>query len=281
MKSEKNGSKNVLLCLIWFLEGIAVGFGAILPGVSGGTLCIAFGMYRPIVETISNLKSGIKKHWLMLGTFLLGIAVGFIGLSNVAAMLLEKNTTLVTCAFIGFIIGTFPELWADAGREGRTKFSVIAVIVGFVVMLCILILFKTNLSLTVAPDIGGYLLCGLLWGLSFIIPGLSSSSLLLFFGLYQPMLEGISKLDFYVLVPMGIGMVVCVLLLSKAVGFAYKKYYSVVSHSVLGIVAATAVMIMPTWDGTLTSGVINFIFIAVGAGISYIFTRVCDKLKNK
>ena len=196
-------------------------------------------------------------------------------------MLLDKNTTLVTCAFIGFIIGTFPELWKDAGREGRTKFSVMAVIAGFAVMLCVLALFKTTISLTVTPDVGGYLLCGLLWGLSFIVPGLSSSSLLLFFGLYQPMLEGISTLDFYVLIPMGIGMAVCVLLLSKAVGYAYKKHFSIVSHLVLGIVAATAVMIVPPLNGSLMSVVINFIFILLGAVISYLFTCVCNKFKNK
>lgn len=44
----------------------------------------------------------------MLGVFLLGIAVGFVELSGIAAMLLEKNTVLVTCAFIGFILGAFP-----------------------------------------------------------------------------------------------------------------------------------------------------------------------------
>lgn len=276
MKSEKN---KVLLCLIWFIEGIVVGFGAILPGVSGGTLCVAFGMYRPIVETISDIKRGIKTYWLMLGVFILGIGVGFVGLSGVAAMLLEKNTALVTCAFIGFIIGTFPELWNDAGKEGRTKFSITAMVLGFAVMLGILSLLKTTLSLTIAPDIFGYLLCGLLWGLSFIVPGMSSSSLLLFFGLYQPMLEGISTFDFSVLIPMGVGMAACVLLLSKAVGFAYKNYFSVVSHAVLGIVASTAVMIMPPFDGGLSSVIIDIAFISGGAVISYIFTRVCDKLK--
>lgn len=55
------------------------------------------------------------------------------------------------------------------------------------------------------------------------------------------MLEGISGLDMRVLIPMAIGMAVCVLLLSKVVGCAYKKHYSAVSHGVLGIVAATAV----------------------------------------
>ena len=35
----------VLQGILWVLEGIIVGFGAIMPGISGGTLCVAFGMY--------------------------------------------------------------------------------------------------------------------------------------------------------------------------------------------------------------------------------------------
>lgn len=279
--TEANKKNRLFLSLVWLIEGIVVGFGAILPGISGGTLCVAFGMYRPLIETLSSLKSGIKKHGFMLGVFLFGIAVGFIGLSGIAAVLLEKNTVSVTCAFIGFILGTFPKLWRDAGAKERKKSSYAALVICFVVMLGILALFKTKLSLTVEPGFLGYLLCGVLWGLSFIVPGLSSSSLLLFFGLYQPMLEGISGFDFGVLFPMGIGMAACILLLSRAVGLAYKKQYSIVSHGVLGIVAATAVMILPYKVGSLSEGVANILFILGGAAVSFGLSCVCNKLSNK
>lgn len=281
MESQAHRKNTPLMILIWLLEGVLVGFGAILPGISGGTLCVVFGMYRPIIELLSDLKKGLKRYWLMLGVFVLGIGVGFVGLSGIAAWLLEKNTTLVTCAFVGFIIGTVPELWRDAGEQGRTKGSYLALFVGFAVMLGILALFKTQISLTVTPDLVGYLLCGIFWGLSLIIPGLSSSSLLLFFGLYQPMLAGISSFDFGVLIPMAIGMAACILLLSKAVGFAYKKQYSIVSHGVLGIVAATAIMILPFGTGTLDSWGINILFILGGAVISFAFSLICGKLKAR
>lgn len=281
MKMNAHRKNILLLSLMWLLEGAVVGFGAILPGVSGGTLCVAFGMYRPIIETLANLRSGIRKHGFMLGVFLLGVAVGFVGLSGIAAMLLEKNTALVTCAFIGFIVGTFPDLWKDAGTEGRTKRSIIALGVCFVTMLCILAILKTRISIHVAPGVGGYLLCGFLWGLSFIVPGLSSSSLLLFFGLYQPMLAGISGLDIGVLIPMGIGMAVCLLLLSKAMGFAYKKHYATVSHGVLGIVAATAVMLLPFQVESLWSGITYALFVLGGAAVSFGLSCVCNKLKTK
>lgn len=281
LETNTQRKSKLLLSLLWLLEGVVVGFGAILPGVSGGTLCVAFGMYQPLIETLSSLKAGIKKHGFMLGVFLLGIAVGFFGLSSLAAMLLEKNAVLVTCAFVGFILGTFPELWEEAGVEGRKKSSYAALGICFVVMLCVLALFKSKLSIDVAPGIGGYLLCGLLWGLSFVIPGLSSSSLLLFFDLYQPMLEGISSFDMKVLIPMTIGMAACILLLSRIVGFAYRRCYSIVSHGVLGIVAATALMILPYRVGSFSEGLISALFILGGAAVSYGLSRVCSKLKTK
>lgn len=281
MRTKTNSNNKLLLCLMWLIEGAAVGFGAILPGVSGGTLCVAFGMYRPIIETLSELRVGLRKYGLMLCIFLFGVAVGFVGLSGLAAMLLEKNVVAVTCAFVGFILGTFPELWRDAGAKGRTGGSYIALLLCFLGMLGMLTLFKTELSLTIAPSFCGYLLCGVLWGLSFIVPGLSSSSLLLFFGLYQPMLDGISGLDVRVLLPMGIGLGGCILLLSRAVGFVYKKQYSLVSHGVLGIVAATAVMILPLQIESPAQGIVNALFILGGAAVSYGLSCLCNRLKIK
>lgn len=269
--------KKQLMFLLWFLEGIVVGFGAILPGVSGGTLCVIFGMYRPIIDTLAHVRSGIRKFGLMLLTFFVGVFVGFVVLSGFAAWMLERDTALVTCLFIGFILGTFPELWQDAGKQGRTGRGISAMVLGFVVMAALLGVLRTTASITVQPGMAGFLLCGVLWGLSFIVPGLSSSSLLLFFGLYQPMLAGIAGFNLAVLVPLGIGMAACVLLLSRIIERTYQKHFSIVSHGILGIVAATALMILPKWDGSIQMLITNLLAIVFGCALSYGFSRL---LKN-
>jgi len=267
--------------ILWLLEGMIVGFGAILPGISGGALCVAFGMYRPLIKTISDLKYGIKKYGLMLGVFLIGVIVGFIGLSGLASFLLNLNATLVTCTFIGFIIGTFPELWKDTGNKGRNKNSYKSLWTCFFIMLIILMLLETKISIIINTGIPAYLFCGILWGLSFIIPGLSSSSLLLFFGLYQPMLEGISLLNFKVIMPMVVGIILSVLLLSKLVENAYKKNYSIISHGVFGIVVATTVMLIPFDNITFGTMFLNLFYIVFGSIISFCFTKICNRLREK
>lgn len=274
----KDHMKNkFLLWLVWFLEGIVVGFGAILPGVSGGTLCVAFGMYRPIIETMSRIYDGLKKYGVMLGIFIAGAGAGFVGLSGLASWMLERNSAFVTCIFVGFILGTLPELWRDAGAEGRDKKSWLAMIISFVLMLVILILLRMKVSITIAPGVPAYIFCGLLWGLSFIVPGLSSSSLLLLFDLYQPMLKGISTFDMQVVLPIGFGMVVCVVLLSNAVHYAYKKCYSVMSHGILGIVVATAAMILPLMEMKIW----HVIYIIGGAAVSMVLSDICNRLKEQ
>lgn len=271
--------KKHLVKLLWLVEGVVVGFGAILPGISGGTLCVAFGMYRPAIEVFSDFRHALKKYWLMLGIFFVGVLAGFVGLSGITKWLMDKNTTLVVCAFIGFILGTVPELWEDAGEQGRGKKSYITGILCFVIMVGVLFLLKSQLNVQITPGIAAYLLCGIFWGLSFIVPGLSSSSLLLFFGLYYPMTDGIARFDFSVLIPMGIGALACVLLLSKAVGYAYKKFYSLVSHGIIGIVLATVVMIFPPLPKDALD-IVWYILCIIGGGlVSFGFTRMCKKIK--
>ena len=257
-----------------------VGLGAILPGISGGTLCASFGMYRPIIDVLSHFRNGMKKHWRMLGTFFVGVFIGFVGLSGFAAWLLKRSTVPVTCVFIGLILGTLPSLWRDAGQKGRCRRNVLELLFCFAAMLLLLLLFERHFSITVVPGIPGYFLCGLLWGLSFIVPGLSSSSLLLFFGLYQPMLEGISSFDLTVLLPMGLGLLACVLPLSKVIGLFYQRHYAAMSHGVIGILLATTVMILPPVEGGLAANVVNLLCLLGGGIASFAFTRLSEKLSE-
>lgn len=271
-------NKNNLIWLLWFIEGVVVGFGAIMPGISGGTLCVAFGMYLPIIEVMSKPVENIRKYGKMLFIFCLGGGLGFVGLSGFAGWLMYISSELVTYAFIGFIIGTFPELWHDAGEKGRNISSYLSIVIGFFLMLAVLLFIKNSSGIAVVADFYGFLLCGVLWGLSFIVPGLSSSTLLLFFGLYQPMLDGIGRIDMSVVIPIGIGALACVLILSKAVDAAYRKYYTKISHFIIGVVAATTIMIFPDVNSV---SVHHVLCLVLGAVVSYSFTVMCANLKKQ
>ena len=76
--------------LLQLLQGALIGLGAVLPGISGGVLSVVFGIYKPLMELISNPKSTLKTHLPVLFPYLLGSAVGFLGIASLLAFFLEK-----------------------------------------------------------------------------------------------------------------------------------------------------------------------------------------------
>ena len=285
MKKNKN---IILQALLWIVQGFIVGIGAILPGVSGGTLCYVFGIYDQVLEILTDPIRGIKKHWLMLIFVGIGGGIGFVGFAGVAEALLSWNAPVVMCVFIGLILGTVPELWRDAGSKGRNKWSFISLAVSFVAIAALFYCCEHLWTISIPQNIWGYAICGVIWGLSFIIPGFSSSTLLLFFGIYKPMSAGIKSLDFAVIIPLGIAMLATLLLLSRAMKTAFEKIHSIASHSVMGFVLATTLMLFTVTEGESASIIDSFsgvnipIFIVCivgGAVASYFFSVVCNKMK--
>ena len=48
---EKDSVKSVSILRVLFrvIQGAVIGLGAVLPGISGGVLCVVFGIYKPIM----------------------------------------------------------------------------------------------------------------------------------------------------------------------------------------------------------------------------------------
>ena len=82
--------------------------------------------------------------------------------------------------------------------------------------------------------------------MSVVIPGLTSSSIMMALGLYQPMLEGLARLDLLVLSACLPGMVLTMLLLARLVSWFFRRHYAVAYHGILGIVLASTLVIVPT-----------------------------------
>ena len=278
----------ILQIILWMLQGFLVGLGAILPGVSGGTLCYVFGIYEPVIDTLTNPLRGIKKYWFMLMFVGIGGVLGFVGFAGITEALLRWNTPVVLCVFIGLILGTVPELWRDSGEKGRNKYSIISLCISFVFIVVLFYCCEHVWDISIPQSILGYAICGVIWGLSFIIPGFSSSTLLLFFGIYGPMSAGIKSLDLKVVVPLGLTMLATLLLLSRAMKAAFEKIHSIASHSVMGFVLATTLMLFTVTDEGSPSIISTFrgVNIAIyigcivgGVAASFLLSKLFEKLR--
>lgn len=238
----KTAPKNFILRV---LQGLLIGAGAILPGISGGVLAVIFGIYRPLMETLAHPKTELKRHLPMLVPISIGWLAGFLGGSGLIFLLFNRSETIATCLFIGLILGTLPSLWRDAGEQGRSKGDYAACVLCFVGLSALLLYVQYGAFYEMPANFFGFLFCGVLWGLSFIVPGMTSSSILMAVGLLTPMVAGISSFDFSVLIPWGLGMGGTVALLARAVDRLFKTRYPLFSHAVFGIVLASTVAIIP------------------------------------
>lgn len=262
MKEKNTG---VLRLVLRVLQGMLIGVGAVLPGISGGVLCVVFGIYKPVMELLSDPFRKFRTHVPRLLPVIVGMGVGFLGIAKILAFFLEAYPDPSVCLFIGLITGMLPSLFREAGEQGRPKGCWISLVAAFAIILALLI--SLNLfSVTIAPSFGWYLFCGFCMALSIIAPGMSFSTLLMPLGLYTPLVDGIGNLDFGVLVPAGIGAVVTIVCLAKAINALFTHFYSCAFHAIVGIVIAATLVIIPF--GSFTQGVgtavANIVCLVVG-----------------
>ena len=228
------------------LCGVLIGAGAILPGVSGGVLAVVFDIYRPFMEVLTHPREAIPKYWRWFLPIGLGCAIGFLGFAKGIAAAIDVSSTVTTWLFIGLIVGTVPSLFREAGKEGRSIGSWVSMAVCAGAIFFSLFYVGKVICVTVEPNFWWYNFCGALWGMSLVIPGLTSSSVMMALGLYQPMLEGLARLDFLVLSACLPGMLLTILLLARLVSWFFRKHYSIAFHGIFGIVLASTLVIIPT-----------------------------------
>ena len=228
------------------LCGVLIGAGAILPGVSGGVLAVVFDIYRPFMEVLTHPREAIPKYWRWFLPIGLGCAIGFLGFAKGIAAAIDVSSTVTTWLFIGLIVGTVPSLFREVGKEGRSIGSWVSMAVCAGAIFFSLFYVGKVICVTVEPNFWWYNFCGALWGMSLVIPGLTSSSVMMALGLYQPMLEGLARLDFLVLSACLPGMVLTILLLARLVSWFFRKHYSIAFHGIFGIVLASTLVIIPT-----------------------------------
>lgn len=241
MNKTSNGPMKIILKI---LQGALIGLGAVLPGISGGVLCVIFGIYKPVMEVLSNPLKTFKTHIPPLIPVIIGMGIGFLGIAKILAFVLNTYPNQSVCVFVGLIGGMLPSLFREAGEKGRTKGSYISLFIAFFVILTILVTL-TLASYNIVPNFGWYLFCGFCLALSVIAPGMSFSTLLMPLGLYTPFVDGIGNFDFGVLIPAGIGAVITVILLAKLINMLFDRFYSIAFHAIVGIVIAATIVIIP------------------------------------
>ena len=240
-------TKILLSSLLYALQGAIVGVGAILPGISGGVLCVVFGVYEPMMEFLSNPIKCFKKHLKILIPFAIGWALGFVLLAKAVEFLFGLCQPAALMLFFGLICGTLPEmLVAKDAPEGNTSKSWMPFVISLSFAYLLFHLIEVGVQTTMTPSFLAFVFCGVLWGLSTIVPGMTSSAILIELGLYEELTAGIGSLHLPVMIPFLIGIIATVLLLARLINMLYKKHNLLMCRVILGFVIASSLKIIPT-----------------------------------
>ncbi|MEA5121624.1 MAG: DUF368 domain-containing protein [Propionibacterium sp.] len=286
-----NEPESISAWLIRLVKGILVGIGFILPGLSGGVLAVIFRVYDPIIRFLAKPFHRFGKNVLYFIPIGIGAVIGIVLFSVVVDAAFGRFAAQFICLFIGFVVGTFPSLYRTAGRQGRTTTHWIILAVAAVVIFAIMLIGGQSM-INVTPNWLVWLGSGALIGLGVIVPGMSPSNFLIYFGLYDKMAAGIKDFDFAVIVPLTLGLIVCVLVFAKAAAWAFDHYYAGMYHFILGMVIGSSLAIFPTvvFPTFTASGlaeanlslpvalIFAIVMFIVGTIASWLFSKLEDKV---
>lgn len=284
--SEKLNARRIFTLM---LQGLIIGGGGIIPGVSGGILCVAFGLYMPLMHLLANPLKEIPKSWKKWMFVGIGGCIGLLLFMIVVDKLFDVSENMSKCLFAGLIIGTFPSLFREAKNPprgdalkacgiGKSLTSLLVALVISMPLFAFLSAEKTFFSIT--PNIFWYGVCGFIIGLGFVIPGLSSSPILIFLGLLRPMLDGALSFNFAVIIPVCLGIAVAVILLARLMNFIFGRFYSVAFYAVIGVVISSTLAIIPRSFESLSDVCICLVAAAMGVVLALLIDRKLSRYEK-
>lgn len=100
------GSPNVLTYLYVFVCGAIAICAMILPGISGSTLLLIFGIYLPIITGIKEVLSLNFKPLPILIVFGLGVITGIVLIIKLISSALEKHRAAMVYLILGLMTGS-------------------------------------------------------------------------------------------------------------------------------------------------------------------------------
>lgn len=189
------------LFLSKILAGFVIGAGAIIPGLSGGILAVSMGLYQPTIEVITGFFKAPKKNFNFLLPLGIGGVIGFVVFMFLIDSLFAKYQTEVVCLFMGLVIGSIPSFLKEAnGDEPFKKTNWLYIILGFAFAITLVLLgFFTGESGTGAAAASRELtpllaaLCGGIIMIGTVLPGVSTSFILINMNVYKSFMEVFTK----------------------------------------------------------------------------------------
>ncbi len=256
------------------IRGFVMGSADLVPGVSGGTVALVFGIYQRLIDSIrtgsraighlakGDLKGCIERlravEWGFLLPLLIGILAAVVSLSGLIEYLLEEHPVTTSGTFLGLVAGSVIVAWQLLQLRDTRR-----VIVMFVVAAITFVLLgmkEGTSEATVGQADDAHLLvyfgAGAIAICAMILPGISGSFLLVTMGLYGPVLAAVNDRDIVTVLVFTLGCVVGLGLFSQVLHWALAQHYDTVMATLIGLMLGSLRVVWP-WPSGVDSTAIG------------------------
>ena len=250
------------------LGGVLMGLANLVPGISGGTMLLAAGVYPAFIRAIAELTTlrFRTRSILLLGVVAVAAAAAILLLAGPTRALVVERRWVMYSLFIGLTLGGLPLVW----RLARPATPALAGGAGAGFALMLVMAFSPGVSsASTGADTSLLALSGMAGAGAMILPGVSGGYLLLLLGQYLPILAAIDKLklallglrgdagldtallaeSLAVVVPVGIGVVVGIVGISNLLRWTLDRFPKATLGVLLGLLLGAVAGLWPFQHG--------------------------------
>lgn len=232
-----------------FFKGFIVGIGKIIPGVSGAMLAMSLGIYDKAISSINNFRENKKENIKFLFPIVIGIILSIIIFSKIIDYSLTKFYLETMLLFVGLVIGGIPSIIKKTDRRDTA-----IVIVTFLFFVLISIA-NINNSYIINNNFIDYLMffiSGFLEAIGSVVPGISSTAMLMILGTYQTIISSIGSIanvsmfiqNIKIIIPFVLGLLIGLVLTVKLIDYLFKRYKEKIYSFILGVLSANIVLLI-------------------------------------
>lgn len=252
--------------------GVLMGLANLVPGISGGTMLVAVGVYQRFINAIAEMSTLRFRlpSLLLLGSVVLAALLAILLLAGPVKGLVVDYRWIMYSLFIGLTLGGVPVVWGMVDRA--TPGLWIGALCGVIGMAALGL--AQALGSADTGDNSGLLmmfLAGVAGASAMILPGVSGGYLLLILGVYVPILAAIDQLKWalgelkgagftpfweaasepvlQVVIPVGVGVVIGVVAVSNLLKLLLERAEKPTLGVLLGLLVGAVVGLWPFQQG--------------------------------
>ncbi len=239
-------------------SGFCMGTADVVPGVSGGTMAVALGIYHQLLAGITSANGEALKtlfkgrlretfsivHWRFLLSLVCGVGLGvalMVKVVKLPSMVLASspNRTGVYAVFFGMVLASTVTL----GRQleqwglGRALAILLGAAAGFAIVNLVPV--QTSEHPLFVFFCGAVAICAML------LPGISGSFILLILGKYAYVLGALGTLQLAVIVPFAAGCLLGLLSFSRLLKWLLDRWHDTVLATLIGLLLGSLWRIWP------------------------------------